>query len=284
MSTNLKTVLDSEDDFIGWAKEAAVNKTPEEWKTDRAKELALLDGFKKSPSTETFTPLYQSFKNMIYGAARPNMFGSPIPQSAHMAYAAQSFLDAIRTHDPKLAPFHIYAYSTIRNKGKRLNLKYQNIGYIPEARATKYQLFNNTVAWLTEQFGREPSTHEIADELKWSPKMVETFRKEIRKDLVLDEGRAEIFSLTKSDKAKQALNDIMYSLIPAHQLVLEHAVGLNGRDALNKASGGPDLQAISKATKLSVPKIRSALKTITRKYKQYDNHIVTEPLTEDEAL
>lgn len=249
----------------------------------REDDIRLLNVFKKDPSPATFTPLYQSFKPLIYKASRPNSFGSPLPASAHMALASQSFLDAIRTHNPKLAPFHIHAYTTILNKGKRLNLKYQNIGYIPEARATKYQFFNNTVALLNEQFGREPSTLELADELKWSPKMVETMRKEIRKDLLMDESKAEAFSIIKSDKARQALQDIQYGLIPAHQSVLEHAVGLNGNPALLKSSGGPDLQAISKATKLSVPRIRSALKTITRKYKQYHGYSLAPEDVESEG-
>ena len=250
----------------------------------REEDIKLLNAFKKTPSKDTFTPLYQSFKPLIYKASRPNTFGSPLPPSAHWAYATQSFLDAIRTHNPKLAPFHIHAYTTILNKGKRLNLKYQNIGYIPEARATKYQLFNNTVNLLREELGREPSTLEISDELHWSPKMVETMRKEIRTDYLMDEGKAEIHTLVKSDKARQALQDIQYSLIPAHQLVMEHAVGLNGKTALLKPSGGPDLNAISKATKLSIPKIRSALKTITRKYKQYEGQVIQPEISEEEDI
>lgn len=266
-----KRLIDLEEAMM--KKEGA--ETLEDFSKKREEEIKLLSNFKKNPTKETFTPLYQSFKPWIYKAARPNMFGSPIPQSAHLAYAAQSFLDAIRTHDPKLAPFRIHAYSTVLNKGKRLNLKYQNIGYIPEARATKYQLFNNSIAMLKEMLGREPSTLEISDELKWSPKMVETMRKEIRKDLILDEAKSEAFSLARSDKAKQALQDLQYGLIPAHQVVLEHAVGLNGKQAMLKPNGGPDLGAISKATKLSVPQIRSALKTITRKYKQYQGYAMT---------
>lgn len=256
--------------------------SPEELAKKRKEEESLLKAFKSNPSKDTFMPLYQSFKPWIYKAAYSNMRGSPIPQSAHVAYAAQSFLDAIRTHDPKLAPFRLYAYTTVLNKGKRLNLKYQNIGYIPEARATKYQMFNNAVNMLREQLGREPSSHELSDEIKWSVKDVETMRKEIRKDLVLDESKAEAFTLAKSDRAKQVFQDMMYSLIPAHQTVLEHAIGLNGKSALVKPSGGPDLGAISKVTSLPVPKIRSALKTISRKYKQMEGFISHPEVVETE--
>lgn len=256
--------------------------TMEEITKKRQEEEKLLQAFKASPSKETFTPLYQSFKPLIFQAARKNMFGSPLPQAAHMAYAAQSFMDSIRTHNPKLAPFRIHAYSTVFNKGKRLNLKYQNIGYIPEARATKYQMFTNAENMLREQLGREPSAHELADEIRWSVKDVETMRKEVKKDFVLDEGHAETFSLAKSNRATQIFQDMMYSLIPTHQTVLEHAVGLNGKSALTKPSGGPDITAISKATKLSVPKIRSALRTITRKYKQFSGSVPAQIEEQDE--
>jgi DNA-directed RNA polymerase specialized sigma subunit len=268
--------------FKEYALEKTAGKTPEQVKKERAAELELLDKFKKNPSKETFTPLYQSFKPLIYQATRGNMIGSPIPQSAHMALAAQSFLDSIRTHNPKLAPFHIHAFSTINNKGKRLNYKYQNIGYIPEARATKYQTFTNASNWLRDQLGREPSSHELADELGWSPKLVETFTKEIRKDLLLEEGRSEQLSVIKSDKAQQALRDISYNLIPEHQLVLDRIQGWSTGTPLVKKNGGADIQAVSKSTGLSVPKIRSALKTITRKYKQYHGLMKSTP-TEEES-
>ena len=256
-----------EETFKAWMnKEAA---SAEELKVKRQDEVKLLDTFKKTPTQQTFMPLYKSYEPMIRRAASKNMFGSPLPESAHMALAAQSFMDSIRTWKPGMAPFHHYAFNTIFNKGKRLNLKYQNIGYIPESRATKYQVFQNAVTLLREQLGREPSAHEIADDLAWSVKDVETMQREVKKDLVLDEGFSEGTSLFKSDKTVQAARDIMYSLTPQHQLVLEHLMEFNGKKLKLKPSGGPDLDHLAQQTSLSVPKIRSALKTITRKIKTY---------------
>lgn len=249
----------------------------------KTQELQMFSAFKKSPVPETFQPLYRSFKPFLFKAARPNMIGSPLPQSAHMATAAQSFYDALRTFDPKKGSLHTHVFTTVREKGKRLNYKYQNIGYIPEARITKYQLFQNTVTMLKEQLGREPSTTELADELKWSPKMVETLRNEIRKDLILDEMRSSLTPVTKSDKAMQMFHDLHPNLIPPHQLVLEHALGMYGKPILNKPNGGPDLIAIAKATGLKAPSIRSALKTITRKAKEYmGERVILEELGPEE--
>lgn len=242
----------------------------EDMKSKRAKEVDLLKAFKKDPGQHTFMPLYQSFKPMIINAAKRNMFGSPIPQAAHMMYAAQSFLDAVRTHDPVKGAFSSHMYNTVFEKGKRLNLKYQNIGYIPEARATKYQAFQTAQYLLREQLGREPSTLEISDEMAIPPAEVERLRKEIRQDLILNEALPNAGpAFAQSDKAMQVARDLQYSLIPKHRVVLEHAVGINGITPLLKRNGGPDVHAISRAAKITVPEVRSALKTISRKFKEF---------------
>lgn len=249
----------------------------------RAEELKLYHAYAKNPVASTFQPLYRSFKPFLYKAAKINMVRSPIPQSAHVMLAAQSFHDALRTFKPGMRSLHSHVFDTVREKGKRLNYKYQNIGYIPEARNTKYQMFQNTIHRLKEELGREPSTMELADDLHWSPKMVETLIKETRKDLILDEMLAETHRANNSNAATQLFQDLQYGLIPPHQLVLEHAVGLNGKMPLIKPSGGPDIGGIAKATGLKVPQIRSALKTITRKVKEYrGQQIITTSLGEEE--
>lgn len=282
-NTELDPILDApmipQDDWLSDAevekleieemtKTAAVSAA--DLKKKRETEVGLISTFKKNPVKDTFVPLYNSFKPLIFKAAQKNMFGSPIPQAAHIAYAQQSFLDATRTWDPGKGAFNTHVFNTVFEKGKRLNLKYQNIGYIPEARATKYQAFNTTLHLLREELGREPSTLEIADEMHIPPSEVERLRKEVRQDLVMNENLPNLGgSFAQTDKALQIARDIQYSLIPKHQLVLEHALGLNGQTALIKKNGGADVQAIAKAAKIPVSDVRSAFKTITRKFKEH---------------
>lgn len=234
----------------------------------KEQEKKLLSEFKANPTKDTFTPLFQAFKPLIYAAAYRNMLGSTIPQSAHMMQAAQSFLDATRTWKPDKGQFNTHAYQTVMQKGKRLNLTYQNIGYIPEERGTKYQLFNNTITLLKEQLGREPSNHEIADELAWPVKKVETMRQEVQSSYLMSESDYNPVS-TRSNRVLQAARDVMYSLIPQHQLVLQHQMGLDGKQSYTKRGGGTDIAALSRATNLTPAQIRSAMKTISRKLKDY---------------
>lgn len=279
----------TERDIITLEYEAGMIKTSEDLKEKRLRETKLLVDFKKNPSQETFMPLYTSYKPLIYQAAKKNMFGSPIPQAAHMAYAAQSFLDATRTFDAsKGSQFTTHMFNTVQEKGKRLNLKYQNIGYIPESRATKYQAFQTANHILKEQLGREPTTIELADELGIPEKEIERLRIEIRKDLIAKEHFVQKgMAFAQSDKAMQVARDILPSLEPKHQLVLEYTLGLNGRPSLAKKSGKSDIIAIAAAAKIGVNDVRSARKTIFRKYKEYTQFMGKDDnvqgLFEDEA-
>lgn len=263
-------------------EESLYKLSAEDLKVKREREAGLLQAFKKSPSKTTFMPLYTSYKPFIINAAKRNMFGSPIPPAAHIMYAAQSFLDAIRTHDPAKGGFNTHAFNTISEKGKRLNLKYQNIGYIPESRATKYQAFQTAQHLLREHLGREPSTLELADEMAMPPNEIERMRKEMRQDLLMVEHLPNIGpAIAQSDKAMQFARDLQYSLIPKHRVVLEHAIGLNGVKPLLKPSGAPDIKAIAKTAKLTVPEIRSAIKTINRKFKEHRGTIGTTETDEE---
>jgi hypothetical protein len=248
----------------------------------KARELELYHSFKKNPTPETFHPLYESFKPIINSAVFKNMHKSTIPKAAHLAHAAQSFYEAIRSFDPSKGSLASHVYGAVENKGKRLNYKYQNIGYIPEARASKFGPIENAIAMLRADLGREPSAIEVADEASLSVKTVETFMKERRGSRLLDEysGRGDTYF--QSDKAMQLARDIQYDLIPAHRVVLEHAIGLNGKQIIAKANGQADKDAIAKATGLSLPQVNSAFKTISRKFRQHMGAIGSNTEEEDD--
>lgn len=251
-------------------KEAANPLSPEQLKAKKEEELKMFHAYKKNPAPETFRPLYNSFKPVIYKAALPNMKNSQIPQSAHLALAAQSFYDALKNYDPTKAGLSTFVSNYVTNKGKRLNYKYMNIGYIPEARITEYQPLQNAIHVLRERLDREPSSIELADELKIPLKKVEMLRKEIRRDLVMDEHVSEALHFAQSDRTMQMARDIQYNLIPQHQLVLEHTLGLNGRTPVaTKKAGTVNIEALKKATGLSENIIRSAQKTISREIAKY---------------
>ncbi len=251
-------------ELYGLTKESAASLQEK-----REKEVQLLHDFRADPTSKTFEPLYNSFEPLIMKAAQKNMFGSPVPKAAHKALAAQSFYDATRNWKPSAGQFKTYMYGYVQNKGKRLNLTYQNFAYIPEARATKYQAYQNALHILREDLGHEPSAQQVADELSLPVAEVERLQKEVRKSYLQNDSIAmKGPTWAQSDKTVQIAHDFMHELIPAHQVVMEYALGMNGKPSLTKPSGGPDIKAICKAANLTEPQVRSAFKTISRKMKQ----------------
>lgn len=248
-------------------KEASAPHSPVDLSKKRSEEEAMLERFRKEPSPNTFMPLYNSMKPFVMRAASMNMVRSQIPKAAHEMQAAQSFMDAARTYKKeKGSSFRTHAFTTVFEKGKRLNLKYQNIDYQPEARATKYQHYQNAIYVLREQLGREPSDIELADELSLPVVEIERMRKEINRDLIEQShfsNRGLAFAQT--DRAMQAARDIYPTLEPKHQLVMEYTFGLNGKPSLVKKSGKSDITAIAKAAGIKLSDVRSARKTIKRK-------------------
>lgn len=243
-------------------------------KIKREKELELLKEFKKNPSQETFMPLYTSFKPAIISAMSTNSHRSPLPQAAHMAYAAQNFLESIRRYDPSKGTFRYHAMNTVRQAGKRLNLKYQNIGYIPEGRAVKYQTYQNALYHLREMLGRDPTTAEIADEITLPLSEVEKLQREVKKDLYSNEnflGRGN--AINQSNAAMTMLHDIRPTLTRPQQAVLDYTAGMYGKKALVKSTGRPDIPAIAKATGLPLAQVRSIRKTLARAAENYQKKI-----------
>lgn len=237
--------------------------------TDRkANELETFGKWKETQSVKHFQDLYASMKNLIYDAAKKASFGSNIPESAHRAYAAQNFHDALRTFNPNSgAALQTHVYNAVHQKAKRLNYLYQNLGHIPEPRAMQIGLFQTEVENLTHSLGRPPSAAEIADHLHWSLRDVTNLQKEIHKDLSLAEGVEESVTFT-SDADEEILQYIYYELTPEEQLVYDYIFGKHGKPRYVKANQKVDFERISKTLGFSTSKTRTIFVKIRDKLKK----------------
>jgi len=154
--------------------------------------------------------------------------------------------------------------------------KYQNVGKIPETRAQMIGLFQNRLAHLREQLGREPSNAELADDMKASmaevaelsrtmqkltPKTIETLRGEVRRDLLAEApgGEAQMGSSPLLDH----LIFLHGSLSAEQQVVLEHTFGGFGKPLID------DPVQLSPVIGMSPQKIRALRKQIASKVMKY---------------
>lgn len=222
----------------------------------KVNELDLLNKWRETQNPQHFQALYQSMKPLIYKAAEKASYGSNIPESAHKIWAAQNFLESLRTYKPGEAALATHVYNSVHQKAKRLNYMYQNLGHMPEPRAAKVGLFQNEQSNMRGELGREPSAAELADRLNWGLREVTRIQKEIHKDLAMADGTEEQ-PVFESSADEEVLNDIYYSLTPEEQVVFDHVYGRHGKSSAVKANRKVDFDLIGKRSGMSSSKTRT---------------------------
>lgn len=231
----------------------------------KADELALYHKWKETQSVPAFQQLYTSMKPLLFDAAKKASFGSNLPESAHQIWAAQNFHDALRTYSPTAgAALQTHVYNSVHQKAKRLNYMYQNLGHVPEPRATQIGLYQTEYENLRATLGREPSQPELADRLGWDLKDVATIQKEIHKDLAI-EGATEEQAIFESSVDEEVLDYLYYELSPEEQLVYDHIFGKHGKPRMIKANNKIDFDGISKRVGFSASKARAIFVRIRTK-------------------
>jgi DNA-directed RNA polymerase specialized sigma subunit len=228
-------------------------------------ELALFQKWKKSQDPAHFQELYGSMKNLIYDAARKASFGSNLPESAHRIYAAQNFLEALKTYNPNSgAALQTHVYGSVHQKAKRLNYLYQNLGSIPEPRAQMIGLYQNEHSNLHDELGREPSAAELADRMGVGLSQITTIRKELRKDLALGEGTDEVV-FAEGSRDEELLHNLYFDLAPEEKNVYEYMFGKFGKPRLVKKNNKLDFDKVAKNMGVSSSKVRTIYGSIRKK-------------------
>lgn len=241
--------------------------------TDRKKfELDTFSQWKRTGDVKHFQDLYGSMKNLVHDAARRAAYGSNLPESAHRAYAAQAFFDALRTYDPKGgAALQTHVFNSVQNKVKRLNYMYSNMGHMPEPRMQRVGLYQAELGNLRSELNREPNAHELADRLSWGVSDVQKIQTELRKDLAMDEGTEDL-ALFESNKDEEHLSYLYFDLGAQEKVVYEYLYGKGGKPRMVKANGKIDYDGISRRMGISSSKarqlvvnIRQSLQKVLRK-------------------
>jgi len=235
--------------------------------SQKARELALLGQWRKTEQPKYFQELYTSMKPLLYDAARKASYGSNVPESAHHIYAAQNFLDALRTFKPGKASLQTHVYGAVHQKAKRLNYMYQNVGQMPEPRAMQVGLFQNEHSNLKGELGRDPTHSEIAGRLGWTVRDVMHIQKEIHKDLAIGEGTDEV-AFSEGSIDTETLNHLYFDLTPEEKNVYDLVYGKHGRPKMSKANGRIDFVRIAQTSGYSASKARIIWGRIKTKFEK----------------
>lgn len=225
--------------------------------TKKQEEHTLYNQWAQTQSPKAFQQLYTSMKPLLFDAARKAAYGSNVPESAHQAWAAQVFYDALRTYKPTAgSALQTHVYNAVNRKANRLNYLYQNLGHIPEPRIMKVGLYQNIYENLKAELGREPSQAEIADKIGWGLKDVTKIQKELTKDLAMDLGTEEQ-GVFESSVDEEILDYVYYELNGEEQLMYDYVFGKHGKPRMVKANKKVDFEGVAKRVGFSSSKARA---------------------------
>lgn len=187
-----------------------------------------------------------------------------------MARAQQLMLEALKDYDPnrtvngRARSIRSHVHERLARL-QRFVVENQNAGRIQESRAGKnMRIFQEAVAVLTAEFGREPTAKEVAERMSLqmgkpvTTKQVETYMREQRKDRNVSD---ENFSFMPTD-TRILLKLLPEELTPLENQVFERYYGLNGSRKMKPGEIAADLQ-------LSAPRVSRLLNSISEKAQQY---------------
>jgi RNA polymerase nonessential primary-like sigma factor len=169
-----------------------------------------------------------------------NKFQSaPIPRSAIEAHGRVLAVRAFKDYNPaKGAALNTHVVNHLKHL-QRFVIEYQNIGKIPEHRGIAVSKFNNIKRNLEDVLGREPTTIELAEALKWSTREVERMLSEQRTDITLRQSLEEAGWWDKdrivTDINKELIEYAYYDrdLSMEERKILEYWFGLHGNPKLS---------------------------------------------------
>jgi len=208
-------------------------------------------------------PLLHQFRGMI----RQNTgrwSGIDMPPAVIKAEHNKQFLRALRTFDPDKGKLGTWVGNHLKKAPQRFLTTYQNPARIVETRTGAQKgKFDNAVATLDDQYGREPTSQELSEYLGWSVPEIERAQSESRKALYTSSTPFGLDPATNMpSRATEVARFIKPELSPEELLVWEYTTGEGGKQQLRPGE-------IARQLNMSPSKVSRLRNSITDKIKKY---------------
>jgi DNA-directed RNA polymerase specialized sigma subunit len=194
------------------------------------KDVELYNQWKKSQNPQHLDLLIKQLDPLIQ--SQVNQRSGTLARPLLEAQAKVLTVRAIQSYSPDRGAKLSTHVTNQLQKLSRVNYAHQNALRIPEHSMVAYRSYNIALEDFKTDNGREPTSQELADHMKWSPKKVEQFRTQF--------GRAE---LTESKDTPMDMFvpythdpriDYAYqSMSPRQQKIFEHMTGYQNAPKLS---------------------------------------------------
>jgi RNA polymerase sigma factor (sigma-70 family) len=200
--------------------------------TPAARDVRLFTTWKKAVGFEKDQALAELLSNLSgsIGVAINSFRGSALPMQALELQARTFAVEALKEYDAsRSAGLGTYITTSVKQKLYRYVGTYQNAARIPEHHIQKIGPYREAIADLNTKFGREPTTHEIADHLGVAVSHVTELQGLIRKDLLEFGGGLDDIAQFEHDPDFEKAMMAYYSLTPDEQNVFDYSLGAHGK-------------------------------------------------------
>jgi len=171
----------------------------------------------------------------------------PIPEPAIRGYAMRVALHSLDNFDPKAGTqLSTHVVGRLQRVSRFVNQN-KNVARIPEHRLLRVGTYQSVHSALAAQLGRPPSTEELADDLGWTHREVQTMHGSLRSDLSAS-SMPETMEGRIRDRGHETMHFVRGGLTPPEKSAFDHLWGFGGKPNLSVAD-------ISKRTGLSTDRV-----------------------------
>jgi len=190
--------------------------------------------WKQTEKPEDLSSLLHTFEPLIQHKVR-RIGNQTIPPSAIEGEAKRQAIRAFKSFDPQKG---VQLSTHVGNQLKKVDryvMQRQAVGRLPEEQILRTGTFRQAQGELVDRLGREPTTQELADHLRWSPGQVARTRRGLRGEVALSENPLfEELNPTYREHfdAALTLQFVYQDLEPEQQQVFEYTFGHGGQPEL----------------------------------------------------
>jgi DNA-directed RNA polymerase specialized sigma subunit len=197
---------------------------------NKDQDMVLWKTWKRTRAPSDLQALLRQMSGLI--AKESSRWSGAIAREVLEIEAARLAKQAFETYDPKAGAKLSTHVSNYLQKMSRDVYTHQNLARLPEYQTLKVQTFQRAHSDLEGQFGRPPSTAELADHMSWSVAAVEHLRKQLRKESV------ESLDLKTMPASGRSDSDVMVDLVyhdlnPLQKSIFDHTTGYAGATILS---------------------------------------------------
>ncbi len=180
------------------------------------------------------------------------------------AQATTQLIKAFKSYDPNRGTQPTTHVWNQMQKVQRVATESLTSGHMPEYRNIKRSTFVTVRDNLQDRLGYEPSTQDMAEELKWSQNEVARMNAELGGEVTASKAEFDFYGTsTQSESRDRLLMDYLYhDLTGRDKTIFEYSLGVGGRPRLSNKQIAQKLNTNEMA-------IHRAKKSMAEKLKRY---------------